>query len=125
MRKPPNSSCLKLSPPLIPASHVSGALDKNAASPKAFTALKAEGSIPVTCKLRQVKYMNNLVEQAHQFIKRLMKSGLGFFSFETAWRALQGYEAMNMIRKGQMQGMHKGDIPSQTAVIAQLFGVAV
>src|SRR6266550_9089198 len=33
-----------------------------------------------------------------------VKPGLGFFSFETAWRTLQGYEVMHMMRKGQMRG---------------------
>jgi len=41
-------------------------------------------------------------------IKRLVKPGLGFFSMETARRRLQGYEAMHMIRKGQMHGVNKG-----------------
>jgi transposase, IS6 family len=49
---------------------------------------------------------------------------MGFFSLETASRALQGYEVMNMIRKGQMQGVQKGDIASQIAFIAKLFGMA-
>ncbi len=35
-------------------------------------------------------------------MKRLVKLGMGFFSFETAWRTLEGYEAMNMLRKGQI-----------------------
>src|ERR1051326_6524561 len=63
-------------------------VDKNAAYPKAFAALKAEGHLPETCALRQVKYLNNLVEQDHRFIKRLTKPGMGFFFFETAWRTL-------------------------------------
>jgi IS6 family transposase len=49
-----------------------------------------------------VKYLNNLIEQDHRFIKRLTKPGMGFFSFETASRTLQGYEAYNVIRKGQL-----------------------
>ncbi len=53
-----------------------------------------------------VKYVNNLIEQDHRFIKRLIKPGMGFFSVETAGRTLQGYEVMNMIRKGQMQGVN-------------------
>jgi transposase-like protein len=69
--------------------------------------------------------LNNLVEQDHHFIKRLVKPGMGFFSFETAGKTLQGYEGMNMIRKGQMQRVHKGDVPKQVAFIAELFGVAV
>ncbi len=43
---------------------------------------------------------------------------------ETAGRTLQGYEVMNMIRKGQIHGVIKGDITSQVTFIASLFGVA-
>jgi transposase, IS6 family len=68
--------------------------------------------------------LNNLIEQDHRFLKRLVKPGMGFFSFETAWRTLQGFEMMNMIRKGQMRGVNKGDSPGQAAFIACLFGVA-
>src|SRR5205823_5963113 len=93
-------------------------VDKNAAYPKAIADLKACGLLPKSVELRQVKYLNNLIEQDHRFIKRLTKPGMGFFSFETAWRTLQGFEVMNMIRKGQMQGIRKGDIPSQVAFIA-------
>ena len=99
-------------------------VDKNAAYPKALSELKAAEILPDCCQLRQVKYLNNLVEQDHRFIKRLVKPGMGFFSLETASRALQGYEVMNMIRKGQMQGVQKGDIASQIAFIAKLFGMA-
>lgn len=99
-------------------------VDKNAAYPKAYNELQAEGAIADSCELRQVKYLNNIVEQDHRFIKRRVKPGLGFFSVESAWRTLQGYEVMNMIRKGQMQGVNKGDSPSQTTFIARLFGVA-
>jgi len=73
--------------------------------------------------LRQVTYRNNLVEQDHRFIKRLTKPGMGFFSFETAWRTIQGYEMMNMLRKGQLQGVAKGDVRGQVALVAKLFGV--
>src|SRR6266496_5120585 len=96
-------------------------VDKNAAYPKAEASLRAEGLIPIQCELRQVKYLNNLVEQDHRFIKRLTKPGLGFFSFQTAWRTLQGYEVMNMIRKGQMRGVDKQDSTGQKAFIASLF----
>jgi len=85
-------------------------VDKNAAYPKAFKELKAEGAIADSCELRQVKYLNTIVEQDHRFIKRRVKPGLGFFSFETAWNTLQGYELMNMVRKGQIRGVEKGDI---------------
>ena len=100
-------------------------VDKNAAYPKALHELKAVGAVPASCELRQSKYLNNLVEQDHRFIKRLVKPGMGFFSFCTAWQTLRGYETMHMIRKGQMQGVNKGDSPSQARFIAELFGVAI
>ncbi|GHO60554.1 hypothetical protein KSB_90290 [Ktedonobacter robiniae] len=71
-----------------------------------------------------MKYLNNLIEQDHRFIKQLTKPGMGFFSFETAWRTLQGYEVMNMLRKGQLQGVAKGDVRGQIALVAKLFGGA-
>jgi len=100
-------------------------VDKNAAYPKAFKELKAERLLPDACELRQSNYLNNLVEQDHLFIKRLVKLGMGFFSFETAWRTLQGYEAMNMLRKGQIYNIDKRDSMKQVAFIASLFEVAI
>src|SRR3989440_10870742 len=99
-------------------------VDKNAAYPKAIADLKAAGVLPKSVELRQVKYLNNLIEQDHRFIKRVVKPGMGFFSVETAGRTLQGYEVMNMIRKGQVSGVGKGDISGQVTFIATLFGVA-
>jgi IS6 family transposase len=119
--KPTTDSC-----PLVqePAPRVINT-DKNAAYPKAIADLKAAGVLPLHVELRQVKYLNNLIEQDHRFIKRLTKPGMGFFSFETAWRTLQGFEVMNMLRKGQLQGVKKGDVRGQVELIATLFGVAV
>ena len=99
-------------------------VDKNAAYPKAFNELQAEGAIANSCELRQVKYLNNIIEQDHRFIKRRVKPGLGFFSPETAWNTLQGYEVMNKVRKGQMRGVEQEDIIGQIAFISSLFGVA-
>jgi transposase, IS6 family len=99
-------------------------VEKHAASPKAMADLKASAILPEHVELRQVKSLNNLIEQDHRFIKRLTKPGMGFFSFETAWRTLQGLEGMNMRRKGQLQGGEKGAIVGQVALIATLFGVA-
>ncbi len=93
-------------------------VDKNAAYPKALKELQTVGSLAVSCKLRQSKYLNNLIEQDHRFIKRLVKPGMGFFSFETAWRTLQGYKVINMMRKGQIQGVSKADSLRQAAFIA-------
>jgi len=99
-------------------------IDKHAAYPKAIADLKATGLHAESVELRQVKYFNNLIEQDHRFIKRLVKPGKGFFSFPAAGRTLQGYEMMNMIRKGQVQNVNKGDITGQVMFIARLFGVA-
>ncbi len=99
-------------------------VDKNAAYPKAIDELKAEETIPETCELRQNKYLNNIVEQDHRFIKRLVNPAMGFGSFNTARRTLRGYEAMNMIRKGQIQGVEKGDILGQVGFVSQIFAFA-
>ena len=99
-------------------------VDKNAAYPPAIDSLTKDQSLPETTELRRVKYLNNIVEQDHRFIKQLVNPGLGFSSFNTARRTLRGYEAMNMIRKGQVQAVEKGDIMSQVEFVSQIFGVA-
>ena len=63
-------------------------------------------------------------ELQHNLIKRLTKPGMGFASFNSARRTLRGMEAMNMIRKGQAQGVEKGDIRAQVEFVSQIFGVA-
>lgn len=99
-------------------------VDQNAAYPRAIQDLKKDKLLPEGCHLRPVKYLNNIVEQDHRFIKRRVKPGLGFHSYPTAWRTLQGYEMMHMIRKGQIQGVGKGNIQAQNQFIAGLFGLA-
>jgi transposase-like protein len=96
-------------------------VDRNPAYPKAFDELKTDGMLAQGCDLRPIKYLNNIIEQDHRFIKRRVKPGLGFNSFETAWRTLQGYETMHMIRKGQVGAR---EIESQVAFIDGLFGLA-
>ncbi len=59
-------------------------VDKNAAYPKAINELKHKKQLPKKVKLRQKKYLNNIVEQDHRGIKRLVKPGMGFGSFNTA-----------------------------------------
>ena len=100
-------------------------VDKNAAYPPAIDALKADEALPETTETRQSKYLNNTVEQDHRFIKRRTKPGLGFGSFNTVRRTLKGYESMNMIRKGQIRGIDKGDVMGQISFINKIFGVAV
>lgn len=98
-------------------------MDKNAAYPAAIDQLKSDKTLAKTTELRPLKYLNNIVEQDHRFIKKLVNPGMGFGSFNTARRTLRGYEAMNMIRKGQIQGVAKADILGQVEFVSQIFGV--
>jgi IS6 family transposase len=68
---------------------------------------------------------NNIIEQDHRFIKRRVNPGLGFFSFNTARRTISGYETMNIIRKGQIEGVGKGDIRGKGRFVSSLFSIAV
>lgn len=99
-------------------------VDKNAAYPPAIDELKTEKTIDKTCEFRQNKYLNNIVEQDHRLIKKLVNPGLGFKSFHTARRTIIGYETMNSIRKGQLQGVSNGDILGQAEFVSKIFGVA-
>lgn len=99
-------------------------VDRNPSYPKAVDKLKRKGIINPGCELRPIKYLNNLIEQDHRFIKRRVNPSMGFWSFDTAWRTLQGYEAMHQLRKGQVQGTTRGDIRSQIRFVARAFGLA-
>ena len=99
-------------------------MDKNAAYPKAAAEMKEATELWQASRLRQVKYLNNIVEQDHRRVKRLTRPGLGFGSFWTARRTLAGFEAMAMIRKGQVRNIGGDDIKAQAEFIAGLFGVA-
>jgi transposase, IS6 family len=99
-------------------------VDKHAAYPMAFDALQHDGTLPASCQLRRCKYLNNVVEQDHRFVKRRVNPGLGFGAFATAQRTIQGYEAMHRLRKGQLKGVATGDVLAQNRVINQLFGLA-
>ena len=65
--------------------------------------MKRDGELGRRSRLRQCKYLNNIVEQDHRRIKRLVRPGLGFGGFRTARRTLAGFEAMAMIRKGRFE----------------------
>ena len=76
------------------------------------------------CYCRRCPYLNNVVEQDHRFIKKRIAASLGFHSIEGALHTIAGYEAMHMIRKGQVRWLAKGNILGQRAFIHSLFGVA-
>ncbi|HEY9847005.1 MAG TPA: IS6 family transposase [Candidatus Caenarcaniphilales bacterium] len=98
--------------------------DKHAAYPPAVAALQEDKMLPPSTELRQNKYLNNVIEQDHRFLQRLIKPGLGFKSFNTARRTTKGYEVMHMLRKGQVVGVAKGEVQAQLNFMAQVLGVA-
>lgn len=96
-------------------------VDKNAAYPQAFTTSQQEKVLPHDCKLRRVKYLNNIIEQDHRFIKKRVRACVGYRSFDTAERTTQGVEVMNMIRKGQVKRLDRSDAMGRAKFIASLF----
>jgi putative transposase len=52
-------------------------------------------------EILQVKYLNNMIEQDHRFIKKLTRPMKGFKSFQSASATLDGIEVAHMIRKRQ------------------------
>ncbi len=99
-------------------------VDKNAAYPVATKAMKRAGELWRFAKLRQLKFLNNIVEQDHRRIKCLVRPGLGFKSFVSASQTIAGYEAVAMIRKGQVLNAPANDMRAQRNFIAALLGVA-
>jgi len=55
-------------------------------------------------EIRQIKYLNNIIEQDHRGVKRVTRPMLGFKSFEAAQATLAGIELMHMLKKGQLVG---------------------
>jgi len=99
-------------------------VDKNAAYPEAFSTSQAERIVPKDCKLRRVKYLNNIIEQDHRFIKKKVRASQCFKSFHAAERTLEGIESINMMRKGQVKRLAGSNARGQATFIASLFGIA-
>jgi transposase, IS6 family len=98
-------------------------VDKNPAYPAAMEELKAESVIPRRVELRQCKYLNNVIEQDHRLVKKRVWLAKGYGSFQSAWRTLQGIETVNMIRKGRVRWLAKGDSVGQAIFTDMLFGL--
>src|SRR5215212_6392309 len=99
-------------------------VDKNAAYPEAFISSQDEKILPSDCKLRRVKYLNNVIEQDHRFVKKKVRASQCFKSFHTAERTPKGIKAMNMMRKGQVKRLSGSDAQGQAKFVASLFGIA-
>jgi transposase-like protein len=65
-----------------------------------------------------------MLEQDHRFIKKRITASLGFRSAKGARRTIEGYEAMDAIRKGQIRWVGKGDPVAPRQFIHTIFGVA-
>jgi transposase-like protein len=75
-------------------------IDQSRANRAAIESYNAEQETSIG--ILQAKYLNNLIEQDHRAIKRIIRPMLGFKSFWAARRTLAGVELMHMIRKEQL-----------------------
>ena len=98
-------------------------VDKNSAYPPAINELKNDGILPKNISIRQIEYLNNIVEQDHRSIKRIIRPMLGFQSFYTAIKTLKRIEIMNMIRKGQVDALNRC-VLAEVHFINKFFGIA-
>jgi DDE domain len=65
-----------------------------------------------------------VIEQDHRTVKKRVWLAKGYGSFQSAWRTLQGIETVQMIRKGRVRWLAKGDVVGQALFIGELFGLA-
>jgi hypothetical protein len=92
-------------------------IDKSGANLAALEAISAERETPI--KIRQTKYLNNIIEQDHRAIKRRTRPMLGFKNFRCARILLGGIEVAHMIAKGQMK-----DNGARQTVAEQFYSLA-
>ena len=90
----------------------------------AIAGMKEEGTLHRRCRHRPVQYLNNILEQDHRAIKRRVKAKQSFREFHAARRTIEGYEAIHMIRKGQVRWVSDADVRQQNRFIDKLFDLA-
>ena len=88
-------------------------IDKSGANTAAILSVNADSGAGI--ELRQSKYLNNVIEQDHRAIKRIVRPMLGFKSFRCARSLIAGIETMHMIKKGQLLNCIKGQASSAAA----------
>jgi len=84
-------------------------VDGHPAYPDAIEELKRSGELGRNCRCRRAPYLNNILEQDHRFVKGRMISSQRFRPVGGALRTIAGYEAMNIVRKGQIRWLPKAD----------------
>jgi len=82
-------------------------IDKSGANKSGIRSINRELLTVKKIKIRQCKYLNNIVEQDHRNIKRRISIDTGFKEFDSAQRTLAGIEVVNIIRKGQIADSRK------------------
>lgn len=82
-------------------------IDKSGSNKAALDHFNEELYKTAQYKIRQIKYLNNSIEQDHRFIKKRILPMLGFKNFHSASATLTGIENIRMIQKGQILGQHK------------------
>ena len=88
--------------------------------PAALRELKKEGHVERGCRQRTKRYSNNRIESDHRHIKCRLRAMQGPRTAATAWRAIQGIEAAQMIRKGQVLGITRQNSAGQAWAFAAL-----
>jgi transposase, IS6 family len=99
-------------------------VDKNPAYPIAIHELKNEKKLSKRIEIRQVKYLNNIAEQDHRSIKRIIVPMLSFQSFCSASKILKGIEALNMVKKRQIKNLNYSGL-NEAKYTNQLFGIVL
>jgi IS6 family transposase len=99
-------------------------VDGHPAYASAIGELKLAGELGRNCRCRPSQYMNNIIEQDHRFVKKRVVASQGFRSADGALSSIAGYEAMNIIRKGQIRWVPKADVVGQKRFIERIFGIA-
>ena len=69
-------------------------------------------------EIRQCKYLNNIVEQDHRFIKWRIQQGLGFKDFKSARRTITGIEIIHMLKKNQLNTQEQSMFKSFNSLAA-------
>lgn len=98
-------------------------VDGNPSYSKAVSRLKQERRLGRLCRCRTAPYLNNIIEQDHRALKRRINAKQGFRSFEGARRTIPRYEAVHMIRKGQVRWLLKADLSEQVLFINLALGL--
>ena len=81
-------------------------MDKSGSNKAALDAYNRNLDPERQIEIRQIKYLNNLVEQDHRFIKKRTRPTLGFKNFHSAAVTISGIENIRMIQKGQILGLN-------------------